>query len=77
MLCSMPGGITDSSLIAKDMDGYSQGARNAVCRLVFGIGVLPSIIVFFNKLFVKTKKNEKTQQVKEFDFEETQSSAKP
>lgn len=48
LFCALPGGVTDAPLIAMDMgaDGVSVASMQVV-RMLFGIGCLPPIIVWF------------------------------
>ena len=52
LLCAMPGGISDTPLIAMDMGAdVPKVALLQFVRMVFGISTLPLIISFVNKLF--------------------------
>lgn len=51
MLCAMPGGISDTPLIAMDMGAdAAKVALMQFVRMVFGMGALPSIIVLIDKI---------------------------
>lgn len=63
LLCALPGGISDTPLIAMDMG--ADAAKVAIMqfvRLVFGIGVLPSLIVWFDTLMEKDPEKRKTAE---------------
>lgn len=54
MLCALPGGISDTPLIAMDMGAdAAKVALMQFVRMVFGIGVLPSLIVLVDRFMEK------------------------
>lgn len=63
MLCALPGGISDTPLIAMDMGAdAAKVALMQFVRMVFGIGVLPSLIVWFDTLMEKDPEKRKTTE---------------
>lgn len=59
LLCAMPGGISDTPLIAMDMG--ADAAKVAVLqfvRLVFGIGALPLLILAMDRIIHKRQQGE-------------------
>ena len=54
MLCALPGGISDTPLIAMDMGAdAAKVALLQFVRMVFGMGVLPSLIVLVDNFIEK------------------------
>lgn len=63
LLCAMPGGISDTPLIAMDMG--ADAAKVAVLqfvRMVFGIGALPLLIVAVDRMADKRQNGDGTRQ---------------
>ena len=66
LLCAMPGGVSDTPLIAMDMGAdAAKVALLQFVRLVFGIGALPLLIVAMNRMADKRQHGENGQQANE------------
>lgn len=71
LLCSMPGGISDTPLIAMDMGAdAAKVALLQFVRMLFGLGALPALIVVVDR--IADKRDKKANVTKEQECGEAQ-----